>query len=90
MTPQRPAVTPLSTPPSEARNRPTTPWWADAVIYQVYPRSFQDTNGDGIGDLDGIYSRLEYLARLGANVRQRPLYIVSESNLAAPTAPSPA
>ena len=41
------------------------PWWKNAVLYQVYPRSFQDTNGDGIGDLDGIYSRLEYLARLG-------------------------
>jgi alpha-glucosidase len=40
-------------------------WWQTGVIYQVYPRSFQDTNGDGIGDLKGIERRLEYLARLG-------------------------
>ena len=44
------------------------PWWKNAVLYQVYPRSFQDTNGDGIGDLDGIYSRLEYLACLGVDI----------------------
>lgn len=41
------------------------PWWKKAVIYQVYPRSFQDSNGDGIGDLNGIRSRLEYLDWLG-------------------------
>ena len=40
-------------------------WWADAVFYQVYPRSFADSNGDGVGDLDGITSRLDYLASLG-------------------------
>lgn len=43
----------------------TTPWWQSAVIYQVYPRSFQDTDGDGIGDLRGIHNRLPYLAALG-------------------------
>lgn len=43
------------------------PWWRGAVIYQVYPRSFQDSNGDGIGDLPGITSRLEYVARLGVD-----------------------
>ena len=43
----------------------TIPWWQTAVIYQVYPRSFQDTNADGIGDLRGIYDRLPYLAGLG-------------------------
>ncbi|EOQ90010.1 alpha amylase, catalytic domain protein [Leptospira yanagawae serovar Saopaulo str. Sao Paulo = ATCC 700523] len=37
-------------------------WWKEAVIYQIYPRSFQDSNGDGIGDLDGITERLDYLA----------------------------
>jgi hypothetical protein len=37
-------------------------WWQTAVIYQIYPRSFQDTNGDGIGDLAGIQQRLPYLA----------------------------
>lgn len=42
-----------------------SPWWKSAVIYQIYPRSFQDSNGDGIGDLPGITSRLDYLANLG-------------------------
>jgi alpha-glucosidase len=41
------------------------PWWKTAVIYQIYPRSFQDSNRDGIGDLPGIVSRLPYLAELG-------------------------
>ncbi len=40
-------------------------WWQNGVIYQVYPRSFQDSNGDGIGDLNGILSRLDYLLELG-------------------------
>ncbi len=42
-------------------------WWKQAVIYQIYPRSFQDSNGDGIGDLKGIISRLDYLEELGIN-----------------------
>jgi alpha-glucosidase len=42
-------------------------WWRHAVIYQVYPRSFQDTNGDGIGDLNGITEHLDYLQKLGVN-----------------------
>ena len=40
-------------------------WWKQAVIYQIYPRSFQDSNGDGIGDLNGIIQRLDYLSYLG-------------------------
>ena len=40
-------------------------WWQSAVFYQIYPKSFQDTNGDGIGDLKGIISRLDYLQELG-------------------------
>src|SRR3712207_870948 len=42
-------------------------WWRRAVIYQVYPRSFQDSDGDGTGDLEGIRSRLPYLAWLGVD-----------------------
>ncbi|CCI82050.1 glycoside hydrolase family 13 protein [Lactobacillus hominis] len=42
-----------------------TPWWKKAVVYQIYPKSFQDSNGDGIGDLKGIISRLDYLQKLG-------------------------
>ena len=42
-------------------------WWRDAVIYQIYPRSFADSNGDGIGDLPGIVSRLDYVAGLGVD-----------------------
>lgn len=43
----------------------SNPWWANAVVYQIYPRSFQDGNADGYGDLKGITSRLDYLAELG-------------------------
>jgi alpha-glucosidase len=45
----------------------TTPWWERGVIYQIYPRSFQDSNGDGVGDLGGIEQRLDYLAGLGVD-----------------------
>ncbi len=43
-------------------------WWKEAVVYQIYPRSFQDSNGDGIGDLKGITEHLDYLQNLGVNV----------------------
>src|ERR1700722_20541191 len=43
------------------------PWWRDAVVYQVYVRSFSDANGDGIGDLAGVRSRLPYLQELGVD-----------------------
>jgi alpha-glucosidase len=42
-------------------------WWREAVVYQIYPRSFQDSNGDGIGDLPGVRSRLDHLVRLGVD-----------------------
>ena len=40
-------------------------WWKSSVIYQIYPRSFADSNGDGIGDLNGITEHLDYLKELG-------------------------
>lgn len=43
-------------------------WWKEAVVYQVYPRSFKDANGDGIGDLKGIISKLDYIKSLGVDV----------------------
>jgi len=61
-------VTPMNTaterliPPAAA---PANPWWRGATIYQIYPRSFLDTNGDGVGDLPGIIARLDYVATLG-------------------------
>jgi alpha-glucosidase len=50
---------------SPERLRRDARWWQRAVIYQIYPRSFQDSNGDGVGDLPGIVTRLPYLAELG-------------------------
>jgi oligo-1,6-glucosidase len=50
-------------------------WWKEAVIYQIYPRSFKDSNGDGIGDLKGIISKLDYLKSLGIDaVWLNPIY----------------
>lgn len=50
-------------------------WWKEAIIYQLYPRSFQDSDGDGIGDLKGILSRLDYIKSLGVTaVWLNPIY----------------
>ncbi|MFD0048024.1 alpha-glucosidase [Actinomycetes bacterium NPDC127524] len=43
-------------------------WWKDSVVYQIYPRSFKDSNGDGIGDIQGIISKLDYLHKLGIDI----------------------
>ena len=43
-------------------------WWKNSVVYQIYPRSFADSNGDGIGDLNGITAHLDYLQKLGVDV----------------------
>lgn len=43
-------------------------WWKEAVVYQIYPRSFNDTDDDGIGDIPGILERVDYLADLGIDV----------------------
>jgi oligo-1,6-glucosidase len=43
-------------------------WWKEAVVYQIYPRSFKDSNGDGVGDLKGIISKLDYIKSLGVNI----------------------
>ena len=48
-----------------SRAPPPAEWWRQAVVYQIYPRSFADSDGDGLGDLRGIMSRVTYLAALG-------------------------
>ena len=54
--------------PRPAERRPVQPaWWKEAVFYQIYPRSFKDSNGDGIGDLGGIIEQLDYLKDLGVD-----------------------
>jgi alpha-glucosidase len=78
--PARPAIQPsiaASMPASNEANSASTgttksaggerDWWKNAVIYEIYPRSFQDSNGDGVGDLNGITKRLDYLKELGVD-----------------------
>ena len=51
-------------------------WWHDKVAYQIYPKSFYDTNGDGIGDIRGIIQKLDYLAELGIDILWlSPIYL---------------
>ncbi|MEU0968157.1 glycoside hydrolase family 13 protein [Streptomyces sp. NPDC005917] len=61
---QQQSAAPATATTTVARRRD---WWRDAVIYQVYPRSFADSNGDGMGDLEGVRSRLPYLRDLGVD-----------------------
>ena len=51
-------------------------WWKSATVYQIYPKSFCDSNGDGIGDIRGIISKLDYLKNLGVDVVwTTPMYV---------------
>ncbi len=59
-----PPMTETKSSPDAKRDKD---WWRGAVIYQIYPRSFQDHNGDGVGDLVGITERLDYVADLGVD-----------------------
>jgi alpha-glucosidase len=54
-------------PPTDARDAGAPPWWRAGVLYQVYPRSFADADGDGQGDLEGVLQRLDHLAWLGVD-----------------------
>ena len=57
------------------------PWWASAVFYQIYPRSFADGNGDGTGDLIGARDRIEHLAELGVDaIWLSPFYTSAASD----------
>ncbi len=65
------SATVAATTVAAAQTKPAIPgraWWKEAVVYQVYPRSYQDSNGDGIGDLRGIIQHLDYIRSLGVNV----------------------
>ena len=63
-----------SEPAEEAFSTDKT-WWKEGIIYQIYPRSFKDTDGDGIGDLKGIVEKLDYIKSLGVNmVWLNPIY----------------
>lgn len=61
--------------PVQPRSASQAPWWKHALIYEIYPRSFQDTTGDGVGDLNGIIRRLGYLQNLGVDaIWLTPIY----------------
>jgi oligo-1,6-glucosidase len=64
----QPAGTPPATPEPAEVAPPGRAWWKEVVVYQVYPRSFQDSDGDGLGDLRGVTSRLDYIESLGVDV----------------------
>jgi alpha-glucosidase len=61
--------------PASQNAAATSDWWLDAVVYQIYPRSFADSDGDGVGDLPGIIDRLDHVQRLGVNaIWLSPIY----------------
>ncbi len=55
----------LDSAKAQVEPKNSDPWWKHAVLYEIYPRSFQDSNSDGVGDLNGVTSRLDYLRELG-------------------------
>ncbi len=60
---------------AQITNKPDREWWKEAIVYQVYPRNFKDSDGDGIGDLKGIISRLDYIKSFGVTaVWLNPIY----------------
>jgi alpha-glucosidase len=61
------SAAPLAEPPVRTEPAAAEPWWRGATIYQIYPRSFRDSDGDGVGDLKGITERLTHVADLGAD-----------------------
>jgi alpha-glucosidase len=72
---RKPAAPEKSQSAAANSSNSSAPWWKHAVIYEVYPRSFQDSNGDGIGDLKGITDRLDYLQNVGVNaIWLTPIY----------------
>jgi hypothetical protein len=73
--PSRPTAAPR---PYAGDTAPRRAWWKEQVVYQIYPRSFKDTDGDGIGDLRGITSQLDYIKRLGVDV------VLAQPNLPIP------
>ena len=63
----KPSGTKAKSPSPQSKPAPSRRWWQTAVFYEIYPRSFADSNNDGIGDLDGIASKLDYLRQLGVD-----------------------
>src|SRR5688572_11581771 len=65
----------LATQNTKGNSMSADAWWKNGIVYQIYPRSFQDSDGDGIGDLRGIQKRLDYLVELGVDaVWISPIY----------------
>ncbi|MEZ5219217.1 MAG: alpha-amylase family glycosyl hydrolase [Ilumatobacteraceae bacterium] len=64
------------------------PWFRSAVVYQIYPRSFADSNGDGVGDLGGVIEKLDHLAALGVDVVWLSPIYVSPGTTTATTSPT--